>query len=157
MNDNTCCFTGHRNLPPERITQIKERLEKTILHLISKGVRYFSAGGARGFDTLAAQAVLKLRSFYPHISLILVLPCPEQARRWSSQEQVVYEEIKMGADKIVYTSSHYYCGCMHRRNRYLVDISDCCVCYLTEKTGGTQYTVAYCRARGIPVINLADK
>lgn len=30
-----------------------------------------------------------------------------------------------------------------------------CVCYLTQKSGGTAYTVAFAREQGVPVINLA--
>ena len=47
------------------------------------------------------------------------------------------------ADKVVYTSQDYYSGCMHKRNRHLVDNSSRCICFLNEKTGGTFYTVNY--------------
>lgn len=47
------------------------------------------------------------------------------------------------------------CGYMHKRNRYLVDNSSVCVCYLTEDTGGTAYTVNYAIKSGLKVINTA--
>ena len=109
-----------------------------------------------GFDTLAAQTVLLLKQRYPWIKLILVLPCKDQAKRWSAQEIEEYERIKSLADKVVYTSEHYYSGCMHKRNRHLVDNSSLCVSYLTEKTGGTAYTVEYAAKNNLTVINVAS-
>ena len=71
MNEQTCCFSGHRHLPKQQILHIHNLLVKRILKLIHIGVNTFICGGALGFDTLAALAVLKIRSIYPHIQLIL--------------------------------------------------------------------------------------
>ena len=60
------------------------------------------------------------------------------------------------ADKVVYTAERYTSGCMYKRNRHLAEHSDCCLCYLTENSGGTFYPVGLCRRRGIPVRNLAE-
>ncbi|MEE1491995.1 MAG: SLOG family protein, partial [Massilioclostridium sp.] len=65
MKNQTCCFTGHRDLPPQKLPYIQKRLEQELLQLIHQGVRYFGAGGALGFDTLAALTVLRLRETYP--------------------------------------------------------------------------------------------
>lgn len=117
---------------------------------------YFGAGGALGFDTLAAQCVLSLRKRYSHIKLILVLPCTTQTKGWSKDDIAVYEEIKSQADKVVYTSHDYFRGCMHKRNRHLVDNSSACISYLTENKGGTFYTVNYAKSKGVEVINIAE-
>lgn len=153
---NTCCFTGHRELPLQKREEIAHKLEQTVITLIQAGVQYFGAGGARGFDTLAAQTVLKLRKEYPHIKLVLVLPCLSQTQGWRDEDIKAYEAIKTAADKITYTSEKYTRGCMHKRNRHLVDHSSICVCYLTESRGGTAYTVSYAKKLGRNVINLAD-
>lgn len=156
MTEKTCCFTGHRDLPMEDINQIAEQLEKVLVELIKKGYKYFCAGGALGFDTLAEQTVLNLKEKYPDIRLILVLPCVTQSKSWGKEDQAIYEKIKEEADKIVYTSEKYVRGCMHKRNRHLVDNSSMCVCYLTKPSGGTFYTVNYARKQGRPVINISD-
>ena len=52
-------------------------------------------------------------------------------------------------------SRQYTRGCMHERNRHLVDNSSVCVCYLNRESGGTAYTVRYARERGLEIINLA--
>ena len=148
VRDYTCCFTGHRALPPEERGAIAYQLEQTVIMLIQAGIRFFGAGGARGFDTLAAQTILKLRRKYPHIKLILVLPCLSQTQGWRDEDIKVYESINTAADKVTYTSEKYTQGCMHKRNRHLVDHSSICVCYLTEDRGGTAYTVNYAKKAG---------
>lgn len=123
MRERTVCFTGHRNIPAGQYDVVYHRLRNAIIEAIGRGYRYFGAGGALGFDTMAAQAVLELKRSYPFIRLILVLPCRSQTSHWKEQDQRVYERIKAQADKMVYTSQGYTRDCMYRRNRHLVDCS----------------------------------
>ena len=74
MKIKTCCFTGHRKIPPAQYQKIAQRLKLEIEALIKRCVVYFGVGGALGFDTIAAEAVLELRKKYPQIRLILVSP-----------------------------------------------------------------------------------
>ena len=83
------------------------------------------------------------------------LPCLTQTRGWRPEDIAEYERIKAQADKVVYTAQQYTRGCMHKRNRHLVDNSSVCVCYLNRESGGTAYTVRYARERGLEIINLA--
>lgn len=152
----TCCFTGHRKIPPEKQKDLSRRLKATLIELIENGCMYFGSGGAWGFDTLASLVVLDLKKHYPHIKLILVLPCLSQAKNWRNENKLLYEYIKKNADKIVYTSQAYTGDCMHKRNRHLVDNSSICICYLTESLGGTAYTVGYANEKGLRIINIAD-
>lgn len=156
MKEKTCCFTGHRQIPLGDYQTILQNTEKVVENLISKGFCYFGAGGALGFDTLAALTVLKLKSLYPDIKLILVLPCRTQTRSWSKEDIKIYEDIKSQADKVVFTSEEYTRGCMHKRNRHLVDNSSVCVAYLTDSKGGTAYTVDYAKKQGLDIYNIAD-
>lgn len=152
----TCCFTGHRKIAPEQQPAVIGRLKKTVEQLIVDGYCYFGTGGALGFDTLAAQCVLPLKKQYPHIRLILVLPCLEQSKHWPAQDVAVFENIKASADKVVCLSDRYTRDCMFKRNRYLVDHSRVCVAYLIHPWGGTAYTVEYARRKGVQVIDLAE-
>lgn len=153
MKEKTCCFTGHRHIPSEYLPAISKTLRDTLIFYIEQGYQYFGAGGALGFDTLAAQMVLNLKQRYPGIKLILVLPCKDQAARWSTNDVEEYERIKSCADKIVYTADRYFNGCMQKRNRHLVDCSSLCICYLNKTTGGTAYTVDYATKNEITIIN----
>ena len=151
----TCCFTGHRKLPKDNYPTIKSNLRTAVVNNIENGYRFFEAGGALGFDTIAAQTVLELKESYPQIRLILVLPCVTQTKSWQKDDIDEYNRIKELADEVVYTSKEYSKGCMHKRNRYLVDHSTLCICYLTENKGGTAYTVKYAESKGVSVINIA--
>lgn len=156
MDGMTCCFTGHRKIPPDQYDAICGRLRLEIVKLIEQGYCYFGAGGALGFDTMAAQAVLELKNVYPQIKLILVLPCKTQTRGWDETDVEIYEGIKAQSDKVVYTSEEYTRTCMFKRNRHLIDNSSACICYLTEAHGGTAYTVNYAQKAGhVRVINIA--
>ena len=151
---HTCCFTGHRDIPPEILPALAAKLEAAILELIADGIRYFYAGGALGFDTLAAETVLRLRNQFPQIQLILALPCREQTRGWSTASVKRYESILRRANKVIYTSEHYTRGCMQRRNRFMVDRSAVCVAYCTRATGGSAYTLQYARKAGLRILLL---
>lgn len=157
MKEKTCCFTGHRIIPKTEIPKIKEEIKKAVIELINDGVIYYGAGGALGFDTIAAQTILDLKEDYPQIKLILVLPCKNQTARWKQSDTEMYEYIKSQADKCVYTSELYYDGCMLKRNRHLVDNSSHCICYLAHKKGGTFYTYNYAKKSGLLVKNIAKK
>ena len=156
LRAKTCCFTGHRSLSHEEKLKVAVRLREIIVEQIEAGVVFYGAGGARGFDTLAAQVVLDMKKEYPQLRLILVLPCEDQTRGWRSEDIAVYEDIMRRSDKVVYVSREYTPDCMHRRNRHLVDHSGTCVCYLTRSSGGTAYTVDYARRKGLHIINIAN-
>ena len=155
MKSKTCCFTGHRKIPKGELPQIKTKLKNTITELIGNGIIYYGAGGALGFDILAALTVLELKQQYPQIKLILVLPCKNQTRNWRQNDIDIYDDIKQKADKVVYTSELYYNGCMQKRNRHLVDNSGYCICYKTHDTGGTAFTVNYANKQRLKIINIA--
>lgn len=157
VKNKTVCFTGHRKIPTEEVPTVKANLRKVLIDSIENGYCYFGAGGAIGFDTLAANAVLELKKLYSNIKFILVLPCVEQTKGWDRTDIIEYNKIKSKSDKIVYTSEHYFRGCMQKRNRHLVDNSSLCICYLTQKIGGTAYTVDYAYKRGLKVINVIDR
>ena len=156
MENQTCCFTGHRDIPLKWHAPIAKHLEVEMVHFIRQGVRDFCAGGACGFDLMASLAVLRLRHQFPDIRLILVLPCVGQDKYWNYYNKSMYSYIREQADKVTYLSEHYYNGCMQARNRNLVDRSQCCICYLNQETGGTAYTVNYAVQKGLKIVNLAD-
>ena len=148
-----CCFTGHRELPEDK-TEISQKLKKIVLQLINSGVSIFYAGGAKGFDMLAEKIILDLKNEFPHIKLILALPCKNQTVGWDKADIDQYNEILNLCDKYVYISEKYYKGCMFKRNRYLVNNSFYCICYLKKDSGGTFYTVKYAEKNGLEIFNV---
>ncbi|MBQ2774517.1 MAG: DUF1273 family protein [Clostridia bacterium] len=152
MKDKVCCFTGHREVSEEEIVNIKQKTKKEVITLIENGVVYFCAGGARGFDTFAAEIVLELKKQYPNIKLILILPCVNQTMGWKEADKEKYNYIKNRADEVKILSQSYYSGCMHVRNRFMVDNSAYCICYFRKGRSGTSYTVNYAIKRKVNII-----
>lgn len=154
MRSITCCFTGHRDVSNEMKMYLNARLDEEIERLLSRGITNFCAGGALGFDTLAAYAVIRKKKQNPNIKLILVLPCRDQSKAWSKENRDNYDEILKAADEVVYVSENYTRFCMQQRNRELVDRSSVCVSFLMRNIGGTAFTVNYAERSGLEIINL---
>lgn len=152
--ENCCCFTGHRAISAEHIGKMNKTLPRLITKLADSGIYDFITGGALGFDTFAAKQVLNARKDNPKIRLILALPCPEQAKSWRKKDMLVYNEIKNLADEVIFVSESYDAGCMHRRNRFMVDNSGSCIFYMTSPRGGTAYTVKYAIKNELKLYNI---
>lgn len=154
----TACFTGHRDISGLVADTVAERTRQAVVSLIEKGYRYFGAGGARGFDALAAETVLKLQAIYPYIRLILVLPFRDQYRHekgWTRAEIAQYHSLQERAAKVVILAEEYSSGVYYRRNKHLVNWSSVCIAYMTSPNTGTSYTVNYARSKGLQIINTA--
>lgn len=152
MDRKICCFTGHRHIPHDVILQLPEKLDALLDELIESGYREFKCGGAQGFDTIAALKVLeKKKALGDEIKLCLCLPCKDQARGWSDSAKRAYSMVLERADSVSYAAETYNSGCMHARNRALVDGSDLCVAFCLSSSGGTAYTILYAKKQGVPV------
>lgn len=155
LRSYTVCFTGHREIRSQKCEKI---LYETVEDLIIKGFKFFGCGGARGFDSLAAKTVLRLKEEkYHHIHLILVLPFENQYTHetgWSKEEIDFYHYAKTKASKVVHLNPTYESGIYYKRNRHLVDNSSLCVAYQYKSTGGTAYTTNYAKKVGVQLIYL---
>lgn len=149
----TCCFTGHRDLPPIKAALIKMKTKKAILELIEKGVTDFISGGAVGYDILCGEIVLSLKKTYPDIKLHIAVPCKNQEKYYSPEYKKRYNNLLSQSDGVYVLSDHYYSGCMHRRNKYMVDNSAYLVAYCVKDSGGTYYTLNYARSKDVEIIN----
>ncbi len=150
------CFTGHRHIDKAMGSVLANRLDAVLETLYQQGYRDFYCGGALGFDTLAAEAVLRLRAAHAgDIRLILALPCATQSNLWPAETCQHYERIIYLADKVVVLSPFYFKGCMQVRNRFMVEHTSMCVCYLTAMRGGTLSTVNYALQQQKKLLNIA--
>ena len=151
------CFTGHRHIPDEDYDRLKDLLYEILEQQIQNGSTVFRAGGALGFDTLAALTVLLLRRKYPDIRLELILPCPTQTKGWAKNDLLLYGQILEQADSHRYISQFYFNGVLQVRNRALVEGADVCVAYLTNSHGGgTAFTASFALKNGLELVNLAE-
>ena len=160
-----CCFTGHRpdalpaygNEASEEMQSLVYLLDRAVERAIEDGVTEFYVGGAQGFDTLAAECVLRQKETHPELSLHLALPGQNQTSGWRAQDQARYEAILREANEVWFAAELCSPESMRRRNRYLVDHAGRCIAYLRRMRGGTLYTVNYALDSEIPVDNLAER
>ena len=152
-----CFFTGHRVIERKSYDNVKSFLREEILNKINDKVNVFIAGGALGFDTLAAEQVIDMRDSYSNIQLHLYLPCYGQDSRWKESDRRRFAGVMGLADKIYYvTEGEYEKGCMEKRNLAMVDASDCGIAYLKHYCSGSSQTVRMAVGKGIDVVNIAD-
>lgn len=156
MEGKICMFTGHRTINARHLTSLSENIGELMERLIAEGYTDFRAGGAMGFDTLAAFAVLEKKKKYGYVKLHLYLPCHGQEKGWPENMKRAYYYVISSADSVRYAYDTYVNGCMHKRNRDMVNGSDLCVAYCGSDKGGTAYTVDYAKKKGIEVINLFE-
>ena len=120
----------------------------------SEGCRTFCAGGALGFDTLAARAVILFRISHPDVKLHLILPCVDQDASWSEHQRSDYEYILKNADYTEYVSDEYTDKCMRERNFALADRCDILIAYVQRSSSGAAQTVRFAEKMGKRVYNL---
>lgn len=152
----TCCFTGHRNIPPGEQTKILTRVRHRLIPLIQSGIIYYGVGGALGFDTLVAEMLVELKKENSRLRIIEVLPFEGCRDRWTPEQQLHAKNLDKKMDKIVYVSKEPSKSAYLARDRHLVDCSDYCISYCTKPTGGTAYTVKYALENQLTVYNASS-
>ena len=145
-----CAFSGHRNLNGGGLDF--SLLDRVVCDLIKTGTTEFYCGMALGFDTAAAESVLAQKT--EDVKLIACLPCANQTETFSESATRRYQSVLARCDKVITLSPEYYSGCMHARDRFMVDNCDVLVCFLRKQSGGTFYTVNYAKKCGKKIIEL---
>ena len=152
-----CCFTGHR---PETLfsdceeTEIYERIYAAVEDAVFDGYVDFSCGGCRGGVFLFGEAVVALKEKYSEIRLVCVLPFRGQAEYWSNEDRDRYADLLDNADEVICLHDSFKKGCMHERNRYMVDRSSLLVSAFNGTKGGTEFTFNYAKKQGLRIVNV---
>lgn len=154
-----CAFTGHRpeKLPwgtdesDPRCQALKLQLHQAIFKAYRQGADVFACGFARGCDLYFAEAVLELKKRGEPVCLMAWIPCPEQADRWPSVDQLRYREALLGCKEVRVLQDSYTPGCMLRRNRAMLDAADMLISVYDGTGGGTGAAVVYANSLGISI------
>ena len=124
MQNNTCCFFGHRTI--DETEELKKRLTDTIEKLITdKNVDTFFFGSKSRFDSLCLELVTELKVKYTHIKRVYVraefpvISDEYKAYLEKSYEETYYPEKLLKAGKAVYVE----------RNCEMINNSKYCVAY----------------------------
>lgn len=149
-----CAFTGHRKIENRHMAKINDLLLRAVEYAYGEGCRIFITGGALGFDTLAAQTVIRYKLSHHDVKLNIVIPCKNQSDMWSPSQISLYEYTLSNADEVVYMTDEYEDGCMRLRNQYLADQCDLMIAYVSRPYSGAAQTVRMAERAGKKVYNI---
>ncbi len=162
----TCCLTGHRpnklpwgyNEDKESCKNFKNKVTKILEKLIHKGIRTFLTGMAEGFDMIATEILIALKTQYPHIKINAIIPCFNQEKLWTQKQQERYKLLLSKCDNKKIISKIYTNKCMQQRNQYMVDNSSIILaCYNNTSKGGTKNTLDYANKLQLKIIVIKPK
>ena len=140
IKSRTVCFTGHRKMLSDR-SELYNNLMAELNFCYRKGFRYFIAGGAKGFDSFAAQRVIEFKETHQDVLLIIAVPFKNQAAKFDDKDKKLYDEILDKADFYIVLSEEFYDGCYLHRNDFMIAYSSHIIAYWDGKRiGGTSYT-----------------
>ncbi|MEE1186965.1 MAG: hypothetical protein UHN02_06270 [Acutalibacteraceae bacterium] len=155
MENNTCCFIGHRTI--NETEELKLNLIKIIENLITeKSVDTFLFGSKSRFDDLCHRTVTELKKEYTHIKRIYVraeYPYVDGSYikyLLEFYEDTYYPEKLIGSGRAAYVE----------RNRELIDNSRFCIFYYdeehapTNRKSGTKIAFDYAAKKGKQIINV---
>ncbi|GHV46539.1 hypothetical protein FACS189499_01950 [Clostridia bacterium] len=147
VKEKTACFSGHRDVKPTPL--LIAATERAMDLAVSCGVNTFVCGGAAGFDTIAAMAVIESREIFGFTRLILVLPF-----RKTSGVSREYLHVLDSADEVICLSDNYYDGCMRARNAKMIEMSGYLIAHCVPeklRSSGTGQTIRMAEKAGLKI------
>ncbi len=142
MEEKTCCFTGHRNIPQHKRPEVETAIRLEVMSAIEDGYTRFISGFAEGADLMFAAVVTELKEQAPGLRLEAAIPYVGRLYR---QDQA-FLDLVATCDGMKIISEKNTRNCYHARNRYMVDESSRVIAvYDGREGGGTGYTINYAR------------
>ena len=137
-----CTFFGHGDCYDVDV----QKLQCAIEDLILNGVDTFYVGNQGQFDSAVYTCLKQLRSRHPHIRVCVILAyLPTEKHEDDDLTDTMYPEIE-GHPKFA----------LDRRNRWMIDRADVCICYIDHTWGGAYKFVMLAQKRGLTVINIGS-
>ena len=136
---HTCCVTGHRDIPADKIQYVQMQLRQELLQAIQSGYTHFISGFAAGVDLIFAGIVAGLKHEYP---ITLEAAIPYQGRMKSPDK--TFQCLLKECDIVKVHTEQYFKSCYMVRNRYMVDCSALVIAvHDSRKSGGTAAIISY--------------
>lgn len=137
-----CTFFGHK----ECYGLDAQALYCAIGNLVIRGVDTFYFGNQGQFDSIVYSCLKQLRKEHPHIRICVVLAyLPTEKYEYDDMTDTMYPEIE-GHPKFA----------IDRRNRWMIDHSEYCVCHINLTWGGAYKFAQLAVQRGKTVINIGN-
>lgn len=138
-----CTFFGHSECYGLDAAALRNAIED----LIKQGVTEFLVGNQGQFDGMVFSCLQELSENYPEISYsvaLAYLPTHKQEYDLYQGHCFYPERQEIGPARFA----------IERRNRYLIDSADFCLCYVNHAFGGAYKFARMAQRRGLTVLNL---
>lgn len=140
-----CTFFGHSDCYDLDATL----LQNTVEQLITNGVNTFYVGHQGNFDSMVFNCLTKLREKFPNIVFSVVLAyLPTKKSEYDS-----YYDFSIYPDGLELVHPKF---AIDRRNRWMIEHADYCVCYINHTHGGAYKFTQQAKRRGLTVINIGS-
>ena len=142
---SVCTFFGHSECYGLDAAVLRSAIED----FINRGVTKFLVGNHGQFDGMVFSCLQELSKDYPEISYsvaLAYLPTHKEAYDIYHGHSFYPEGQEIGPAKFA----------IERRNRYLIDSADVCLCYVNHTFGGAYKFARMAKHRGLQVINLGS-
>ena len=141
----TCCITGHRDIPAERMAYVEQQLRREVLEAIDAGYTRFISGFAEGADLMFAAIVAEQKENHPELFLEAAIPYAGRLKTRNKQ----FHTLLQACDGIKVVCQEYTPSCFMQRNRYMARESQLVIAvYDGRDRGGTLFTMRYAHTLG---------
>ena len=140
-----CTFFGHSECYGIDAAALRSAIEE----VIKQGITEFVVGNHGQFDAMVFSCLQDLGKAYPEISYsvaLAYLPTRKEDYDIYHGHSFYPEGLEIGPAKLA----------IDRRNRYLTDSADICLCYINHTFGGAYKFARMAKRRGLRVINLGS-
>lgn len=137
----TCCIANRRNIPADKLDDVKRKLEREIGVALEDGYRTFLTGFEEGVGMLFARLVNERREEYPDIFLEVILH-PDHSERFNRADW----ELISKSSGIKFLCKECQQDYLLNVTRYTVGLSERVIAVYDEQTDkDTLYTMDYAR------------
>ena len=150
----SCTFAGHREVYGRNVQSSIELAIESILKKDSSFVFY--SGDMGEFDKMCSAAVRTAKRRHPELNIKLMVVLPYMMAKINTDKDFynkLYDDIIIPIE----LSDAHYKSAITKRNRWIIDRSDCLIAYVYRDFGGAYATLKYAYRMEKEVINLADK
>lgn len=160
MLENYTFLLGRRLMIKSEQRKYRRILKKILKDQIAEGAKIFCNAAAIGFETLAAQTVIRMRKRkkYRHIKFYLLDFGHEQGLPWIVETKEAYKKIRQEADLILRVpDEEAVCDTqLYERVLKNADINTCCLCSAPFVVGDSYYMVELARHLGLKVVIIGN-
>ncbi len=153
MKEKTCCVTGHRDIPAERMAHVAQELRREVLAAMEDGYTRFISGFAEGPELLFAAIVAEQKERNPELFLEAAIPYAGLMKTKNQQ----FHALLRACHGVKIVCKEYEPSCFMQRNRYMAGESQRIIAvYDGRDHGGTLFTMrcAHTLGKGVRVIRV---